>query len=258
LDFKPARPRGPAAPEEVRSAYRRSAKLYHPDHDSSPEGEARYQEIRAFYEALHRRNNTSMKDDRAFNPKRNQKRNYSTASDNDDSGEFYGTSGASGWRVYRERGLFKNSVMDDLLGMNDSPLPEPRVPFSGENLFSILRQSIKESVGLGLALRTCVCVRILWSIFRDLPLLQASKIFFIFFVTCLLMGCLVFRYYGVGSVNRKSFFAVSSLGCALSLSLIVVFLNFWENPKIDFGNMFWSVFLKTLLSLIVLWLKPFT
>ena len=41
-----------AGEEEVRSAYRRLAKLYHPDKDSSPDAEVRYRQIRAAYEAL--------------------------------------------------------------------------------------------------------------------------------------------------------------------------------------------------------------
>ncbi|MDR2529296.1 MAG: J domain-containing protein [Synergistaceae bacterium] len=38
--------------EEVRSAYRRLVKLYHPDRDTSPEAAARYHQIRVAYETL--------------------------------------------------------------------------------------------------------------------------------------------------------------------------------------------------------------
>ena len=41
-----------ASPEEVRSAYRRLAKLYHPDKDASLDAEVRYRQIRAAYEVL--------------------------------------------------------------------------------------------------------------------------------------------------------------------------------------------------------------
>ncbi|MDR2529297.1 MAG: J domain-containing protein [Synergistaceae bacterium] len=47
LDLSPG-----ASPEEVRSAYRRLVKLYHPDKDASLDAEVRYRQIRAAYEVL--------------------------------------------------------------------------------------------------------------------------------------------------------------------------------------------------------------
>ena len=41
-----------ASSNEIKSAFRRLTKLYHPDHDSSLDAEVRYKEIRAAYKAL--------------------------------------------------------------------------------------------------------------------------------------------------------------------------------------------------------------
>jgi hypothetical protein len=42
-----------AGPGEVRAAYRRLIKLYHPDHDGSLDAQIKYAEVRAAYDALH-------------------------------------------------------------------------------------------------------------------------------------------------------------------------------------------------------------
>ena len=41
-----------ASPTEIKAAYRRLAKLYHPDHDQSLDAEMKYKEIRVAYETL--------------------------------------------------------------------------------------------------------------------------------------------------------------------------------------------------------------
>ena len=41
-----------ASPAEIKTAYRRLAKLYHPDHDQSLDAEVKYKEIRIAYEKL--------------------------------------------------------------------------------------------------------------------------------------------------------------------------------------------------------------
>ena len=50
-----------ASPAEIKSAFRRLVKLYHPDHDQSLDAEVKYKEIRTAYKALLNKHSTDEK-----------------------------------------------------------------------------------------------------------------------------------------------------------------------------------------------------
>jgi hypothetical protein len=123
----------------------------------------------------------------------------------------------------------------------------PRIPFSWEKLGAILWDSLKESIGVGLVVRTCLCVRMLWILFRRpvLPQLLGVAV-----IPCLLTGCLIFRYYNVKAARRK-IFLIASVGGAAVASLCYAWLTSPSNRGLELA----TVFFVTLAASTALWVR---
>ena len=220
-----------ATDEEVRAAYRRLIKIYHPDRDSSLDAEMKYREIQDAYSAL--RGKRIVTD--PGRPRGEKKRKTAENSGQRDHADAkYDDAQGAG------------SGLGDFLSDDEIPYP-PRIPFSWGKLGTILWDSLKESMRLGLVVRTCLCVRLLWILFRTpvFPQLLGMAV-----IPCLLVGCLIFRYYNVNPV-RKKFFLIASVGSAFVASLCYTWFTFPESRKLQVE----SVFFVTLGSLLVLWVK---
>jgi hypothetical protein len=216
-----------ATDREIRAAYRRLIKIYHPDRDSSLDAEMRYREIQDAYSAL-RGKKVAANDGR---PREEKKRK---------------TTENSGPRGRSDTEYDVNSGLGDFL-INDEVQFSPRIPFSWGKLRTILRDSLKESIAFGLVVRTCLCVRMLWILFRT-PVFP--QLLGIVTIPSLLVGCLIFRYYNVKSARRKIFFIASAAG-AFVASLCYMWFTFSQSRKLGVEK----VFFVTLGSLLVLWVK---
>ncbi|MDR2178728.1 MAG: J domain-containing protein [Synergistaceae bacterium] len=210
-----------ASDEEIRGAYRRLVKMYHPDRDGSLDAEMKYREIQAAYSAL-RGQNTPI-DDQRPQWEKERKTNY-------------------------EQGMAsRQDVGSGNFWVDDEPPRRPRIPFSWGELVAILGDSLKESIGLGLVVRTGLCVRMLWILFRSSPL---SRLLGMVTIPCLLAFCLVFRYYNVKATRKKIFF-IASVGCAFFASLCYTWFSSPKNRPLGAE----SAFFVTLIAWMLLWVK---
>jgi hypothetical protein len=204
-------------------------KIYHPDQDGSLDAEIKYREIQTAYSILRGQN-------ASFNnphPKRENKRR-TAGNPSDGSGR-------------RSGGKHDANFGAEDLSTDGGASYSPRIPFSWEKLPPILRDSLKESIGFGLVVRTCLCIRILWILFRT-PLIP--QLLGLLAIPCLLTGCLIFRYYNVKAAREK-FFLIASVGGAIAASLCYALFIAPPNRRLGVGN----VFFVTLVSLTVLWVK---
>ena len=120
-----------ATPEEIRSSYRRLAKLYHPDRDSSLDAEMRYGEIRASYEVL-RDWHLSGKKDRSPGLDAN---------------------GDAGWRAEDWATEYDDIDWNELVHGKTNARVKNRIPFSFAALPKVFIESLKELIAPGILLQ---------------------------------------------------------------------------------------------------------
>jgi curved DNA-binding protein CbpA len=116
---------------EIRTAYRRLVKMYHPDRDTSLDAEVRYGEIQVAYRILREQNERQQPQDLANSFSSVQyERSYKTS---DKSAKTAGHSDNA------------HSTLGKFLEVDDVVLLQPRIPFSWGKIFSILWVSLGES-----------------------------------------------------------------------------------------------------------------
>jgi hypothetical protein len=261
-----------ASPDEIRSAYRRLAKLYHPDKDPSLDGEMRYREIRAAYDALRQA--------KAYQPPPRPSYSYSPpkpptgrGTGANSRGTFanarpsYGTSGNKGWWYVKEDEAFDFS--DLMWEYGGRKAPKKRLPFELEALPRILWESFKEAATLGMPIRAAITLWGLWSIFGMIGL---SPWFGGVVIFCSSIGALLFRYYDPSPVQEPTAgmlgSALYSLGigilCAISSHRIMLTTTVRDTfgiPRREVvaagdGTVFIIVVLMTFLAVLPLWAHP--
>jgi len=107
--------------DEIKSAFRRLSKLYHPDHDSSLDAEMKYREIRAAYDALKQNMKTRPETTAAshsYSPPPPPGKHEGTAKD---ERTVYGKE----WSYVENESEYDSSSFDfnDLMGENEGILP---------------------------------------------------------------------------------------------------------------------------------------
>ncbi|MCL2010827.1 MAG: DnaJ domain-containing protein [Synergistaceae bacterium] len=171
-----------ATQEEIRSAFRRMVKLYHPDQDTSLDAEMRYYEARQSYDVLREmKDSQSLKShDSNFAETRQTVRDYN----------FTVTHAGAGWYAYESD---KHVNFGDLLKEYGTGRKiSARIPFSLGKIPVILWESIKEVASAGMMLRILLHIVVMTNVFdSDIT------------IFCALVVFAFFRYYfsGVHAAN---------------------------------------------------------
>ena len=185
-----------ASKEEIHSAFRRLAKLYHPDQDSSTYAAMRYKEIRAAYDVLRQKTEHLETGAAESSPP------PSSSSPNTDygaTGKDHGTVYGKNWYYVEDEDESEedeNATIEysDLLWKYDRGvrLNKKRLPFSLDNLPDILRISLNQVFGISMAIRVFLAVLMLW---RTLTWVGWGNIWVAGTILCILLGGLLNRYY---------------------------------------------------------------
>ena len=230
-----------ASPEEVRSAYRRLAKLYHPDKDSSLDAEVRYRQVRAAYEAL-------LKNGKLTSPRPAGYRAQKTR------GTSYGNTGGSAGREwkYTKNTKYENEENYDPFWYDviygEKP-PVRRIPFSFAALPKIFMASLEELTNAGVVLQTLIAALFISYAYPQRPVSYRILVWGIALASGL--AAVVLRYYVTprrgGSLTRLAVIAY-----AMGVEVLVTYVY---REKLHDGTVFWGtaffpfLFAEALLSL---------
>jgi len=246
-----------ASPVEIKSAFRRLTRLYHPDHDSSLDAEMKYKEIRAAYNALKNLpeassyTNTGAADARHYGntTHRNETvcgKNWSYTEDDDEG--------------YESQHFDFSDLMQDY-SKQGKERPKKRLPFSLGNLHDILNTSFEEVFSIGMAGRTLFAM---WGIWATLTMAGWSWVLSFAVVLCILPGALICRYHpahhahyqGTLSIPNAAAiltsFALSFLD-TLTASRISIELRGWGIHIYGSGPVFWFLAALLYMWLFLLW-----
>ena len=251
-----------ASKEEIHSAFRRLAKLYHPDQDSSTYAAMRYKEIRAAYDVL----------------RKIAKEHPKTDATAQDSTPNYGASPKDYRTVYGKDWCYVDDDKEDdgssfdygdLLWEYDQGIkrPKKRLPLSLNNLPDILRISFNQIFGISMVLRVLVVSFWLWNTFTWVGW---GSILRITAISCILMSGLLYRYYFpctprrlpvsniIGSLLLAA--ALGALCTAVTHQTYVVELHSphvgWRRYHFGSGPIFMRLSFEILMGLLWLWMPP--
>ena len=169
-----------ATQEEIQSAFRQMAKLYHPDQDSSTYAQMQYHEARQAYDAL--RNATAAQT--AGTQQGAHANGFTGASA--ESEKKSTTNGAGGF-------VYGSGDNGDLLGMYGEPRKiKERIPFSLLEIPVILRESIEEIASIGMLFRVILYALCMMFVIGSGVVISGTVIF------CSLVVFAFFRYYFFG------------------------------------------------------------
>ena len=186
-----------ATQEEIRSAFRRIAKLYHPDQDSSPYAEQRYRDARRAYEALYKRRTVRVAEEKPQSPNPAETRQaHATRGQANFSGAGFNpwtwqaTCCGDGWYAY-------DCDCDDLPGQGFGE----RIPFLLEKMPFILCKSIIEIASIETFIRVLLYVIITNSLLSRLGYSGITSNVVAF---CSLVVFAFFRYYHPGDDEKSN------------------------------------------------------
>ena len=219
-----------ASQKEIHSAFRRLAKLYHADQDSSTYAAMRYKEIRAAYDALRQKTRPPETGAAAQSspppPPPNTNRT-----------------------VYGKSWCYIENDREDEDSWN-------RLPFSLDNLPDILRISFSQIFGIGMAARVLFTVLMLWV---TLTWAGWGGIWGVGTISCILLSGLLFRYY----FPCLSHFPKSNIVGSLLLTAVLSILYATTMPREymgelvrstnDFLSDFFRIFFGIFIALLWLW-----
>lgn len=195
-----------ATESEIRSAYRRLVKLYHPDKDNSLDAQVRYRDVRLAYDILCKNPNPEISRPRQAQPASREAGQTRSFSEDDlkdifhDVFKGYGMSGNAGWQVGEEQ-----DDVFQVFGHQWEYTPEKEmteeerdIPFSVGTIPEIVVASTREVFGVELLLRAVVTSVLLW-----ITLAPVSKLLASLAIPLTLIGSAVFRYVRPGSRERN-------------------------------------------------------
>ena len=162
-----------ATKAEVQSAFRRMAKLYHPDQDASPYAEMRYYEVRRAYDALRKAMDMGIQPTESPAPTVQPRETVTYETKKDYSG--------AGWYAQD----FDYDLMYEFYA-------EERIPFSINKMPIILWKSIAEAASVEMFIRVLLHFAVMNNTLRWLGyggLLSRT------IIICSLIGFALFRYY---------------------------------------------------------------
>ena len=226
-----------AKEKEIRSAYRRLVKLYHPDRDKSLDAQMRYREIRAAYDVLRNRpdaEHAAPQQPRKTHSSTEEKRDassYSRTYTYDDFREVYrdyGMSGSSGWKVRNEDGG-KLRFFGWTWDIPKAPPPKVRKVLSWKTLPGIVGESVDEIVGVQMLFRIALTCWLLWTITSEI-----SKVVALLVILLSLGGSAVFRYYYTRSPLNKGVYFLASLYYGMGMSVFFIACSLFLGFRLDF------------------------
>ena len=184
-----------ASPTEVRSAYRRLVKLYHPDHDMSVDAQIKYAEARAAYNALLNRPVVKIiRPQQPSSPRRH-------------AAEPFHWNEPFNWKSPPQ-----------------PPAAKKRRPFSWAALPRVLWESVDEGAGVEMLVRSAFTCYILWS-----AMAPTAKILALFIMPLSLCGSAVFRYYYTRPPQDKGVYFFASICYGVGVSAVfTVWIFFLE------------------------------
>ena len=219
-----------ATHEEIRSAFRRMAILYHPDKDPSTYAEMRYHEARLAYDALRRAADVQPSKPSNFEPTWTRQ---TTRDDNSPGaeGKRRTTACGTGWYAHEADDNYDFSDLFYMYGTQGHF--KERIPFSFREIPVILWESSNEAADIGMFVRfplhvAAVMVLLGWLGFGWLTSSAT--------VVCSLFGFAFFRYYVHGehpAMKRSKVYAylMGSLlyctGAGLSVYVFNPGVNGW-------------------------------
>ena len=226
-----------ATQEDIRSAYRRMAKLYHPDHDASLDAEVRYHDARKAYDVLRKRSDTQPLKSPPPNSAKPRETTYYGA------WTAHTTSGA-GWYAHESD--------DDLLWEQHV---KDRIPFSFEKIPVILWESIIETVSVEKLIRVLLYVVMMNSL---LGRLGYGKFFSNVVAFCSLTGFTFFRYYYSYDPANLGSNLFTNLIWSLKYIAVVGFAFLMFSPGRGFSSIKnWLVMpFEIFIALFLLWAPP--
>ncbi|MDR1622572.1 MAG: J domain-containing protein [Synergistaceae bacterium] len=190
-----------AAPEEVRSAYRRLLKRYHPDHDKSIDAQIKYAEVRAAYDSLHSTNDKPVIE--LVRPQQPPSSHRDT---------YRGHTFDAG--SYRRKAPPRPTT-----GRKTS---KKRRTFSWAALPLVLWESVDEIAGLQMLARSALTCYILWS-----AIAPTTKALALLAMPLSLCGSAVFRYYCTRTPRDKGVYFLASLCYGVGLSAVFTVWTFF-------------------------------
>ena len=205
-----------ATQEEIRSAYRRMAKMYHPDKDASLYAEMRYYEARRAYDALRDRVDAhpSTSPNSTAGPRHTPRGDNFTGARTET--EKRRTTSGAGWHAYESdfdfSSLLRTNIATDV-NFNEAVWEyrkeeiKKRIPFSLEKIPVILSESINEAACIGTSIRVLLHVAAMKFLFLSLEytprgrgfqfvgFLFGSRLISNMFIFCQLICFALYRYY---------------------------------------------------------------
>ena len=255
-----------ATSQEIRSAYRRLAKLYHPDQDASLDAEVRYREIRVAYDVLRKRTDAELLGAKAApsservsrptgaRPPNPQKKAHAPSSDEIweefmSTHKSYGTAGSAGWWYVHEDESDESAFdFSELMWeYGGRKVPKKRIPFSWGRIPDILLESFREIAGIGMAVRVVLCVWALGTLFGEGGMGWFGNALILFSLT----GFLFFRYYFTCDPQEPLPNLIGSMLYSVGVGLIFAIGGFG-----DYNDAAILSTIGTFFSLLPLWAHP--
>ena len=236
-----------ATPDEIKSAYRRLVKFYHPDRDNSPDSQSMYKEINIAYKALHNQATAGETDinsviNRNYSKKTAQASGYkykkAQQSNANSSKETKQNSSYGYERAQQSNANNSGNYNQQSEGMSEELKKhyEGKISFELQNLALIFRHSLRELLTINnyepLLLKVFIssCLMIIGPISSvgriPEPINRVGSLMALFFITSLVLFIYI-RYYfqpSKWSILAR-FIAANTYGAILSL-IIVFFYPF--------------------------------
>ena len=236
-----------ASPSEIKAAFRRLAKLYHPDHDRSLDAEVKYKEIRAAYEALR---DWHLAGGKSAEPATHASKDW--------------TSGRTVWASEDWATEYDVDLYELATGIKKNT---ERIPFSLANLPAIFVASLKELANAGVVLQVLLAAYFIslsyapsFSIMYESSLgyirtsdaLQARPFKNLVWVIAFTSGLvvIVLRYYV--TLRRKGTFFCTFIVCSYATAVTLIVNLFYPVDTMAFTGL-WGGFS---LASIILVLNP--
>ena len=198
-----------ASDEDIHSAFRRLAKLYHPDQDSSVDAQVKYQEVRIAYDVLRTKSKLASmplpgqywrtgQEQFSWHNEASRHTSPSGGASSTSSSQQYGMGGTTGWQMQNdgksasteEDPFFYSSSSNWQKKLPQQPPKKKLKPFSLSTLPGIILDSFNEALSVLLLVRITFTTGLLWWIcFPISPFFALVTISFTF------LGSAIFRYY---------------------------------------------------------------
>jgi hypothetical protein len=218
--------------KEVRSAYRRLVRIYHPDRDKSADAQVKYLEVRAAYDALRGRPAVKV----AHRVTRNTRPQQPPFSRRDAP-----EAEPRRWESPPSHTKSKKR-----------PTGKKRPPFSWAALPRVVWKSAEEVAGVQILARSTFTCYILWSVIAPV-----TKTLAFFVIPLSLCGAAAFRHYYTRPPQDKGVYVLASLCYGVGVSAVFTTWTFFLEPTRNYlltKFVYYSLVFYT--AILLLWVHP--